>query len=84
MISEYKIEKNLPWVLVLRDPSKQLIIPRRTKVKLLLDSFGNSERPVAIMQAEGLYFTLHEDHAISWAHVTGRLKSHLTLQFRII
>ena len=40
---------------------------------------GNSEKPMATTQAEGL-FTLHEDHAMSWAHVTGRLKSHLTLK----
>ena len=57
MSSEYKIEKNLPWMLVLRDPSNQLIIFRRTKVKFLLDSLGNSERPMATTQAEGLFYT---------------------------
>ena len=31
--------------------------PRRTKVKFLLDSLGNSERPVATTQAEDLFYT---------------------------
>ena len=44
-------------MLVLRDPFNQLIIFRRTEGKLLLDSLGNSERPMATTQAEGLFYT---------------------------